>query len=263
MYNKDNGNHQQSDAEMTMLDYIQAVKIILCLFFLVLASYQDYKERRVSDRIFTVFMPIATALTLAEIALSTNPVGNLITFALYLGVSTILFYAVYFFGLFGGADAKMLIALSMAMPWPLSIIKPVLGFSFPVFPISLLNDSLLVTVLTLPFALASNLIWKMKKGQLFKGLEAESTLKKIGALIFCVKKDKKEIEPYHMIAEENGKITLFKKVQEEDITPEQVEKLPESVFITFSVPMIIFITIGFAASVLLGDMIIFLISKIL
>lgn len=249
---------------MNALEVLEAIRIVLSSFFLFLSSYHDYKARRVPDTIFKFFMPIAAALTLLSIVLAADPLGQLITFLLYLAVSIPLFYVVYYLGLFGGADAKMFIALSMAMPWPPTIVKPLLEVNFPVFPLSILNNTLLSTVLTLPYALLSNLFWKTeKKRRLFEGLEAESRIRKIGALIFCVKKEKTEIKPYHMIAEENGKISLFKKVQEEDLSPEELEKLPQSVFVTFSVPMIIFITIGFLTSIFLGDLIIFLISLVI
>ena len=249
---------------MTIPEGLEAIRIALSLFFLLASSYYDYKDRRVPDTIFKFFMPIAAALTLIGIMLAADPFSQLVTFILYLAVSVLVFYAVYYFGLFGGADAKMLIALSMAVPWPPRTVRPLLGMSFPVYSISILDNTLLSTVLTLPYALLSNILWKMeKKRSLFEGLEKAPLIRKIGALVFCVKKEKAEVKPYHTIAEEDGKILLFRKVQEEDLTPEEVEKLPQSVFVTFAVPMIIFITIGFLAAVFLGDLIVFLISLIM
>lgn len=249
---------------MSITDSLDIARIIVCFFFLLYSSIQDYKDRRVPNIVFTLFVPIAAALTATDIILSSNPLNRLTNFAIYTSVSVSIFYAIYYIGFFGGADAKMLISLSVAVPWPPNTVPPLLGQSFPIFAISILNNSLLSSVITLPYALLSNLSWKMRTGlKLFDRLEKEPSIKKIGSLIFCVKTEKAKIKPYDMIAEENGKIVLFKKIQEEDLTPQEIEGLPQNTFVIFSVPMLIFITIGFITAVYLGDFVILIIREFL
>ncbi|MDQ1281134.1 MAG: archaeal preflagellin peptidase FlaK [Thermoproteota archaeon] len=196
---------------MNIIDFVEIAKIIACLFFLSFSSIQDYKERRVSNVVFVILLPIAAILSGIDIFLASNPLGQLINFAIYTSISIAIFYVIYFVGLFGGADAKMFIALTIAMPWPPKIVAPLLGQSFPFFSISILNNSLLSSVSILPYAFLSNLGWKMRtRSQLFEGVEKESAIKKIGSLIFCIKKEKVKIKPYDMVAEENGRIILFK-----------------------------------------------------
>lgn len=249
---------------MSISDILEIVKIIVCFFFLVFSSLQDYRDRRVSNAIFKFFIPIATILTAVEIGLSSSPLTQLANFAIHAAVSIAIFFVIYYVGFFGGADAKALISLSIAMPWPPTIVTPLVELNFPVFPISIFNDAILLSVLTLPYALFSNFNWKMgKRRRLFEGLEKESTLKKIGALIFCVKMEKVRVKPYHMVAEDHGKIILLKRIQEEDLSPKELEELPTNIFIIFSLPMLIFITIGFISTIFFGDLIIFLIRTLL
>ena len=243
---------------------IELIKIISCLFFLIISSFHDYRDRRVPNKIFKIFTPIAATLTAIDILLATNPLTQLTNFTLNMAISLPIFYLIYYVGLFGGADAKIMITLSIAIPWPPKIVKPLIESNLPIFPISILNDTILSSVLTLPYALLSNLNWKIRKGQkLFEGLEKESLIKKISALVFCIKTEKARIRPYHMIAEDHGKIVLFRRVQEEDLSPKDLEGLPQSIFVTFSLPMLIFITIGFITAIYLGDFVIFLVRSFL
>ena len=61
-----------------------------------------------------------------------------------------------------------------------------------------------------------------------------------------------------MIAEESGKITI-QKVREEDLTEEDLEHVPENVFVVFAIPMVIFITLGFVISIVFGDLLMFIV----
>lgn len=249
---------------MSISDILEIVKIITCFLFLVFSSLQDYRDRRVSNTTFKFFVPIAAILTAVEICLTPRPLTQLADFVIHLAISASIFFAIYYVGLFGGADAEALISLSIAMPWPPTIVAPLIESNFLIFPISIFNDALLLSVFTLPYALLSNLNWRMRKRRrLFEGLEKESSLKKIGALVFCVKMEKARVKPYHMIAEDHGKIVLFKKIQEEDLSSEELEELPTSVFIIFSLPMLISITMGFVSTIFLGDFVIFLAKMLL
>ena len=249
---------------MTIPETLELTRITLSLIALAASSYHDYKTRRVPDTIPKILIPTATTLTLADILLQPNPQTKLLTYAAYTAITATIFYAIAYTGLFGGADAKIMIALSLATPWQPTTIKPTLGITFPILPISILNNSLLLAVTSLPYAAASNLAWKNRTGQnLFNNLEKEPIHKKIAALLFCVKKEKAKVKPYDLIAEKQGKLTLFNKIQEEDLTPQELQNLPENVFVTFSLPLVIFITAGYATTILIGDLPLFLVKNIL
>ncbi len=249
---------------MDLYGILELVRITLSFAFLIVSSYFDYVSRRVPNLSFIAFMPAAAALTIVSILLSTNIQTQFITFILYAGITSAIFYAIGHLGLFGGADALIMIGLSLAVPWPLTVIRPFLGVELPILPISIFNNSLLASVIILPYAILSNLTWKSRtKLNLFAGLEKESPLKKIGAMLLCVKKEKSKVQPYDLVAEKSGKLTLFNKVQEEDISQEELQSLPSNVFVMFSLPFVIFITIGFITTILAGDLIILLVKSFL
>lgn len=249
---------------MTITEIIELTQILLSSLALTASSYHDYKERRVPDTIPKILIPTATILTLIEIFTQPDFQLKLTTYIIDVAITTIIFLAIAHIGLFGGADAKIMIGISMSVPWQPKIVKPLLNISFPILPITILNNSLILAALTLPYAAASNLLWKKRTGMsLFSNLEKESSLKKMAALLFCIKKEKTKIKPYDMIAEDQGKLTIFNQIQEDDLTPEQIQSLPENVFVTYSLPLIIFIALGFLTTILVGDVPLYLVKTML
>ena len=105
-------------------------RIIVSLAFLVYASWCDYKTREVSNSVWIVFAPIALLLTFAQL-LFFPPIGDVFQSMSYYGISvaitSVFSIALYYVGAFGGADAKALICIALAMPLPLSI-EPLSGF---------------------------------------------------------------------------------------------------------------------------------------
>jgi hypothetical protein len=98
-----------------MIWLIEAAKVCLTLFSFLYASYSDYKTREVSNSVWILFAPPAFALTFAELFLfdfSALPFFGL-CFGLTAAFAIILFYA----GGFGGADAKALMCLALALPF--------------------------------------------------------------------------------------------------------------------------------------------------
>ena len=211
------------------------------------------------------FTIAASATTMLDMYFSLDFLTKLGEQLFSVAFSFAIFYVIFYLGFFGGADAKILIILSIIMPWPPHLtVRGTLAPSLPIFSLSIFNNTLLASVLTVPYALVSNIRWRRRTGRrLFKNLESESPLKKMAALILCVKTERSRIKPYDIIAEEAGRIILLRKVQEEDLTEEDLRNLPEDVFVTFSIPMVIFITIGFTAALILGDLIIFLVATLL
>jgi len=249
---------------MSVSEILELTRMTLSLVFLAASSYYDYKTRRVPNMIFKVFMPTVAILTLADVFLTVSFQTRLVAFAVHTAIAFAVFYAIDYVGLFGGADAKILMGLSLAVPWPLTAIRPVLGTELPVPSISIFNNTLFFAVAVLPYGVASNIAWKVRtRLSLFGGLEDEPLIKRIGAMLFCIKKERPKIRPYDLIAEKSGRLVLFDRVQEEDLSPEELQGLPENVFVTFSLPLVVFIAIGFVTTIIVGDVIVFLVKSML
>ena len=239
------------------------ISIILSLAFLIIASIYDLKSREVPKKIWVFFIPVSIVTTIAQ--LIANPNQIYITLA-SITLTTLIAFAVFYTGLYGGADAKGLITLSLAHPTQSQNKSLIL----PTLPLSAFNNSLLLMVVTLPLSLIRNIYWKIKNNQpLFKGLEREPIWKKVAALIFCIKTPKSKIKPYHILTErieiKDGKpkriLKIFQKVKEENTMID--DTVPDDAFIAFSLPMLPFLTLGYLVAVTLGDLILHLTFVIL
>jgi preflagellin peptidase FlaK len=89
---------------------------------MVYASWSDWKKREVSNKVWAVLAPLALLLTSIQYVLFDGDLLlYVLSFAVTSGLAIVLFYA----GAFGGADAKALICLSLALPQYPASLSPV------------------------------------------------------------------------------------------------------------------------------------------
>jgi len=260
-----------------MYEWVEGVKIGLSLILLSYASWHDYRKREVPNGVWMLLAPSGLILTLAQIFIASQ--GSLITLALSFFTVTGIALVLFYLGVFGGADAKALICLSLILPFPPASLRPPLGVISPLFPLSIFDNAILASALTTVGILAYNLTWSAKAGEkLFEGLEGESSWKKFLALVTGYKVELTEFrEKPHLIPlerlteEENGRITrhlrVFINVNEEETGTENLdrfcEKLNGKIWATPSLPFIIFITVGLLLTLFLGDAILWLAFQII
>src|SRR4030067_2631812 len=146
------------------------------------ASWSDWKNREVSNMVWMVFAPLAFVLTTVQYVffLQELLLVYVLSFAVTFGVATVLFNA----GAFGGADAKALMCLALALPYyPTNLLSQAPFFS-PILPLTVFSNAVLLAALTVVYALLRNLLWKTQTGSsLFAGLENESIWRKILVII--------------------------------------------------------------------------------
>ncbi len=260
-----------------MFEWLEGVKIGLSLILLSYASWHDYRKREVPNKVWILLGPSGLILTLVQIFIASQ--GSLITLALSFLTVTGIALALFYLGIFGGADAKALICLSLILPFPPASLSPYLGIISPLFSLSIFDNAILTSALTTVGILAYNLTWSVKTGEkLFEGLEDESSWKKFLALITGYKVEptkfgeKPHLIPLEMFTEEeNGRITrhlrVFINLNEEETGMENLdrfsEKLSGRIWATPSLPFIIFITFGLVLTLFLGDAILWLAFQII
>ncbi len=192
------------------------------------------------------------------------------------GLAIVLFYA----GAFGGADAKALICLSLALPhYPADLFSafavstPAVLVSPLLFPITVFTNSVLLAAFTAVYALLRNLVWKLKTGsKLFEGFEKESFGRKLLALltgykISVVKLERSEyLYPLEDISITEGSqadrrlLVMPKDESREQIVKRisdavQDRKILNEVWATPGLPMLIFITAGLIIGLVFGDLV--------
>jgi preflagellin peptidase FlaK len=257
------------------------------LLFLFYASWSDYKAREVSNTVWIVFAPLAFVLTfleiyiyeISELTLQLSSYG--MCFGLTAAFAIILFYS----GGFGGADAKALMCLALALPFrPENLTKPFFGEASPIsqlfFPMTIFSNSVLLAAATAIYMLLRNIFLSQKTGRkLFEQELGESFGKKLLVLVTGYKipidklKEKWHLYPLEDI--ENGetglkrKLVLLPKDEGRDAIVERLSKAVENgkiqnnVWATPGLPMLIFITIGLITALFFGDIIWICINSLL
>jgi preflagellin peptidase FlaK len=244
------------------MNYTMSLQILLSLILLGVASLFDLRSREVPNLVWIAFLPpalVVTAVNLYQYPAQLSVVA--ISIALTTGISLAIFYL----GLYGGADAKALITLAIAHP--VASIPPL---QTPLLPLTTFTNSLLLMLLVAPVALIKNIQWKRTAQQpLFQGLETESMWRKLAALFLCVKVSKTTIQPYHIIAEryvtegevKRRTLQLFHRIEDEDAKVD--DSIPDDVFIIYSLPMLPFMLLGYITTLALGDLIFHLLATVL
>jgi preflagellin peptidase FlaK len=264
-----------------MNQILDGARIILCLSFLIYASWSDYKTREVSNKVWAILGPLALALTgLQFLFYSSEPLQLIISYALSFAITSGLVIAIFYAGGFGGADAKALMCIALALPvYPSHLLPQPIGFVSPLFPITIFTNSVLLGTLSVFYALFRNLLWKLRnKRGVFEGLETESLGRKILALFSGYKISVSKLEKGFMypledveVSEESvkRKLLVFPKDEEREEIVARIlgnvenEKLEGGVWVTPGLPLLIHITLGSLIALFYGDIVWILLSTFL
>lgn len=195
-------------------------------------------------------------------------------FGLTAAFAIILFYS----GGFGGADAKALMCLALALPfYPETLFEPFFGGTSPIsqtfFPITIFSNSVLLAAATAIYMVLRNILWRQKTGrELFEeGLESESFGRKLLVLITGYRisidslKEKWHLYPLEDLEDAENelrrKIIVFPKDEDRDAIVKRLTKATEAgkiqngVWATPGLPMLIFITAGLIIALFFGDIV--------
>lgn len=261
-----------------MNQILDGARIVLCLVFLVYASWSDYKSREVSNKVWLIFGPLALLLTGTQILFFASQPFQLVTFyVLSFAITSGLAITIFYVGGFGGADAKALMCIALALPvYPSNLLSHYVGFVSPLFPITIFSNSVLLGALSVFFAIFQNLIWTTKnKESLFEGLKTESVARKILAIISGYKIKLSKLDNSHMFplediettddGEKSPKLLVFPNYDErENIIKRLKENKPNGwVWATPGLPLLIFITAGLIIALIIGDIIWLLLGSFL
>lgn len=262
-----------------MRETLDALRVSVCLLFMLYASWSDIKRREVSDAVWTFFAPTAFAATSLQLMIygSTDSwIWYGISFLVTSALAVILFYS----GAFGGADAKAFMCLALSLPFqPSGLFQPLFGYLIPIFPITVLFNSVLLAVLSVLYMLAKNVSWRLRTGRaLFEGFEDERVWRKLLTLLCGYKvplaelRRREHLFPLEDARFEEGKVerrlVLFPKDEEREeivgrIARAAGERGGSYVWATLGLPMLVFVTAGLVVALVLGDLVWFLLAAIL
>ncbi len=215
----------------------------------------------------------SAAFLLAEqVALFSLP--TLMLYLASIAITSALALLVYWLGLYGGADAKALICLSIAVPTKPSLANPPLPTS-PIFPISILDNTLVVT-LAFSFSLFMRNVVRATSQRLFEGLEEEAFWKKISLMFLGTRVELRELREMRFVYPlervellEGGKLRrqiLLSAPLRGDLDPDKhikevVGKLNTTevgsdykIWVSPALPFLVFMLGGFGLALLAGDL---------
>jgi preflagellin peptidase FlaK len=261
-----------------MNSWTEAARILVSLIFLIYSSWHDIRKREVSNKVWLVFAPIGLCLSLLHISSSVDrsfPILMATSVTVTTGLSFLLFYL----GLFGGADAKALICLSITIPVPPAFPRSYLNQILPIFPLSVLVNAVFVSSTLVFGILVYNVPQYLKAGgEFFDGLEDESSLRKLLLFLTGIKvnpdriRDDHHFIPLETISEVNGRtvhhLSLLPQISDESLQDAGSlrgisGKVGDKVWVTPSIPFLVFVTVGFLVAMFLGDVPIWLLFRLL
>ncbi len=233
---------------MNGIDVIHALKVILAFAFLLEASRRDLKRRIVENRLW-IYM-LATLLPLDFVEYFLHPFN--LVFALFQVVFIISFsYAVYWLGLYGGADAKALMVLALVFPvYPTFYVFPIFGIGMGMFAFSTLANSVI--------AAPALVLLLLVKNALDGNLE----------LPYCLVGYRERVEnvKFHNLLEYVEGKKVVKRFRGIEANEEELEKLRKAgvkeVWVSPALPFICFMTAGFLLAVFVGDVLYLLIKAL-
>lgn len=226
-------------------EVLSIIRVSLISTTLFYTSYLDWKYREIKDIVWIVSGTIALALTAFDLAYEWST-DNLFLSLLSIGFSAGLAFAFYFLGLYGGADAKAILVISIGLP-----LYPSARSLHPFTGLASLINGLLFSLILPICILLYNLTQLIKGERIFEGFQHEKLMRKIFALFFGVRLKNARDKKYWFLMEEYNGIRKFKFGL---FSLELSEIDRDDVWVTPGIPLLIFITMGFLYYVFVGDL---------
>ncbi len=255
-------------------EYLRIIRLTSAIILFTYASWSDWKYREIDDKIWMIMTLIGLISIIIELTTTHINSYELILMIISIALSFTIGFTLFYLDLFGGADSKALMALSILIPTSRHI-----GLrnynSHPIIPLAMLNNSIILSLSVSILILIKNLIDIIEGEKIFEEIENINLLKKILIIITSYRipieklRSKKFIYPIEEISIHNGKIKRQVKIRIGiSFGEEELEKILEyadkglisgKIWVTPGLPMIIFIFLGFIISILFGDLIFMLI----
>ena len=255
--------------------FLWSLRASACLVILSVASVMDTREREVPDKVWLVPAPLLASLTAYDILASGREVVPVLLSLILTGLLALL---IYYSGLMGGADAKALVLIAISCPLYYS--EPLLP-SHPVLPLAAFSNSLLLSLSVSASLLAKNVAWRLRGRSLFEGLEGVPVLTKALVLLSGYKMKVRDflrtrflftlealveengsyrrvLVPVVRLTNENESISWVRRALELGLVSED-----DHIWVSPGLPMIVFITAGFALALFMGDVLFYLVLGIL
>jgi preflagellin peptidase FlaK len=217
------------------------IRLAACAAMLVLASIMDIKKREISDKVWVGFGALGLLITGIEFF---NNSINILQYAIGIAITTPIGYGIYRSGLFGGADAKALIAIAILVPF---YDMPYKIHGLPSFTI--LTNATVLTFTHVIHNVVRNSLDIARGKRVFEGFE-ESGLRKAAAFVMGFRASSPKGYLFAIESMEKGKRKFdFHFTGFDDYVASDSKNL----WVTPALPFIVYMTVGFLLTVIFGD----------
>jgi preflagellin peptidase FlaK len=238
---------------MVDVTILNEIRLITGIVLLAYASYTDVKTRRAANMLWVIMAVIGAILLLVQYLDGGFP--N-IWYLVFIPIMIALMYLFFQMRLlFGGADAKALMALAILVP-----IQPTLGEQLPIWSSFMPGSWIIFANATILFLLIpiSLLIYNIGK----RNLQFPHSL--LGYVISVEKAKQKFVWPLEKIKDGKRKLMYMPKKFDVDEELAEFEKQGiTEIWVTPKIPFMIPLLIGFLVSFLLGDILLQLVRVLL
>lgn len=236
------------------------LRIATCACMLAIASILDLKNREIPDKVWAIFGGIGAVILFFELGDSSSPSKQsgltpfAIQYSLGIALMSVIGYATYKTGLFGGADPKALVAIAVILPTFES------GFKFHDFTaLTVLSNALIISMSGLLYNVIRNTISLTKGIPIFEGV-SENRIRK--ALAFTVGFYSNSSGKF-LFAMEELDDKGCKRFRFNPSTYDEFDAESRNRWVTQALPFIVYIGIGFAVTLFVGDLLAPFINAIL
>ena len=242
---------------------MDALRILLSFAMLGYSSWSDLKTREVSDLTWIVFGGLGLFLDIFEVA---TGVLKPLALAVAILISTVLSFLIGYVGLFGGADFKAFVALALLQPYSPRLVAPLLKTASVVYPLTVFSNSALAGASFAIVLLVRNILVVSGGRPLFDGLESERPWMKFIVLIsgVRVKLDSVRGPPFQYPLEvpplmegTERRLVLMPDLDDDEAALDVFERLRlagvEEVWVSHTLPFLVFIAFGYVSALLVGD----------
>ncbi len=251
---------------------LDVLRILLSLAMLGYASWVDLRTREIYDLVWIVFGGLGILLATYEVYF-----GGLSLIGLLIQVvsSAVMAILMGYVGLFGGADVGAFIALAVLNPYPPVSIEPILGIVSFIYPITLFSNSALSGASFAFILLAWNLSRVLRGEKLFEGQRSESPWRRLVVMVTGLKVGLEQVRgppfqyPLELPSGSEGygrRLVLLPDINDDEAAEEIFRGLRDEgvdqVWVSHTLPFIVFIFLGYVLTLLVGDIALSMITKL-
>jgi Type IV leader peptidase family./Archaeal Peptidase A24 C-terminus Type II. len=255
--------------------FYSVIPVVSCALMLGIGAYEDLKKREIDDWVwFIATAGFGTNLYLLEKhSLLITP----LQWAIEVVVLSALGISLYYLQLFGGADAKALFAIALALPSAL----PPFSSQIPFFGLTIFDNAVVISVLYSFSLFLSNICKALLSPNYFGRYSRSSFFTKLGLAFSSYKttlgkyiKESYKLFPSEIPKLSEGKVVLTPILKRMTIDATELEEKyanllkqgllneNDEIWVSPGIPLVTFMFLGYVLTPLFGDLIFRLVSVI-